>query len=141
MLSRVLSIAFLVAACAGCSTGLSDKNLVYIGVADAATLLTGPQGALDGSDGEIVVVDPRPSWSYRKGHIPKSINIPFGQLKIQLWKLEGAGVVIVTGETYNDSVALAMSKTLLNYGFKDVRTLRGGLTSWEDAGEPVLTTQ
>ena len=141
MLNNALSITFFVVACVGCSTGLSDKNLVYIGVADAAMLLAEQQSPSDGSGGEIAVVDPRPSWSYRKGHVPGSINIPFGQLKVQLWKLEGAEVVIVTGETYNDSVALAMSKALLGYGFKDIRTLRGGLTGWEDAGEPVLTTQ
>ena len=54
-------------------------------------------------------------------------------------QLDDAGIIIVSGETYNDPVAIAMSKTLMELGFKDVKTLRGGIMGWEDAGEPVIT--
>jgi rhodanese-related sulfurtransferase len=33
-----------------------------------------------------------------------------------------------------------MSKRLIKLGFSDVRTLRGGLTGWEDAGNKVVAT-
>ncbi|MGY8753238.1 MAG: rhodanese-like domain-containing protein, partial [Phycisphaerales bacterium] len=66
---------------------------------------------------------------------------PYGQLKSQAWRLDDVGTIIVCGKTYNDSVAIAMSKTLLTMGFKDVRTIRGGLKAWEKSGKPVNTLE
>jgi len=36
---------------------------------------------------------------------------------------------------------MAMTKALLKLGFEDVIILRGGLSGWEDAGEPVETAE
>ena len=43
--------------------------------------------------------------------------------------LDDAGIIIVSGETYNDSVSVAMSKALITMGFKDVKN-----PSWGDHG-------
>ena len=125
----------------GCSIGLSDNSLSYLTPEGVSMLLEKGAGTLLDADAEVVIVDPRPTWSYGQGHIPGSLNIPFGQLHAQLWKLEGAGIIIVAGETHNDSVAIAMSKRLIKLGFSDVKTLRGGLTGWEDAGNAVITAE
>ncbi len=121
----------------GCSAGISDKNVSYILPHDAAILVQEGNKHLLGPDSAAVIVDPRPTWEYRKSHIPESLNIPYGRLHIQLWRLNDVGTVIVSGETYNDAVAIAMSKSLMELGFKDVKTLRGGLVGWGDAGEPI----
>ena len=125
----------------GCSIGLNDNSLSFITPNGVSILLEEGVGTLLDSDAEVVIVDPRPTWSYGKGHIPGALNIPFGQLNVHAWKLEGAGVIIVAGETHNDSVAIAMSKRLIRLGFTDVKTLRGGLTGWEDAGNAVVTAE
>lgn len=125
----------------GCSAGISDKSLSYISPADAAISMREGSSNLIGPERETVLLDPRQSWAYRKTHIPSSINIPYGQLKTQLWRLDEVGMIIVCGTTYDDSVAIAMSKTLLAMGYKDVRTVRGGLRAWEKAGEPVITAE
>ena len=125
----------------GCNSGISDRNLVFMMPDEASVIIEEGERAFLGEQKVVVLVDPRPTWSYRKGHIPQAINIPFGQLKHQMWQLDDVSVIIVAGETYNDAVALAMSKTLIEHGFKDVRTLRGGLTGWEDAGKPLSTNQ
>ena len=126
--------------CGGCSIGLSDRSLSYLTPEGVSILLREGAGTLLDADAEVVIVDPRPTWSYGRGHIPGAINIPFGQLNAQVWKLDGAGIIIVAGETHNDSVAIAMSKRLIKLGFSDVRTLRGGLTGWGDAGNAVVAT-
>ena len=126
---------------AGCSIGLSDRSLSYLTPEAVSILLREGAGTLLDADAEVMIVDPRPTWSYRQGHIPEAINIPFGQLNAQVWKLDGAGVIIVAGETHNDSVAIAMSKRLIKLGFSNVKTLRGGLTGWEDAGNAVITAE
>ena len=126
--------------CGGCSIGLSDRSLSYLTPEGVSILLREGAGTLLDADAEVVIVDPRPTWSYGQGHIPGATNIPFGQLNAQVWKLDGAGIIVVAGETHNDSVAIAMSKRLIKLGFSDVRTLRGGLTGWEDAGNVVVAT-
>ncbi len=126
---------------AGCDSGISDKNLSFIMPQDAALMMREGKSTLIGPSGATVVVDPRPTWSYRKSHIPGSINIPFGRLSFLSWRLDQAGIIIVSGETYNDSVAIAMSKELITMGFTDVKTLRGGLVGWGDAGESIETAE
>jgi rhodanese-related sulfurtransferase len=125
----------------GCDSGISDKNITYIMPRDAAVMMREGKSTLLGPRAATVLVDPRPSWSYLKSHIPGSINIPFGRLYLQSWQLDHAGVIIVSGETYNDSVSIAMSKALMQLGFTDVKTLRGGLVGWDDAGEVVETAE
>lgn len=125
----------------GCSIGLSDKSLTYLSPEETSVLLEQGVGTLLNADAEIVIVDPRPTWSFGQAHIQGAINIPFGHLSFQSWRLDDAGLIIVSGETYNDSVAIAMSKRLIKLGFSDVRTLRGGLVGWEDAGYSVVTAE
>jgi rhodanese-related sulfurtransferase len=127
---------FLVFIC-GCSAGISDRNLVYVTPDEAATLMREGESSLLKATIPTILIDPRPTWSFRQAHIQGAINIPFGRLRSQSWMIKDAGVIIVAGETYNDSAAMAMCKALLKLGFSDVMILRGGLTGWEDAGEPV----
>ncbi len=121
----------------GCGTGVSDKNLVFVNTDEADRLLQSGDTSLFGTDGATVLVDPRSAWQYSQGHIPGSMNLPLESLFFDAWKLDNAGIIIVSGLTWNDSVAIAMSKDLIKKGFKDVRTLRGGLTSWTDSGREV----
>ncbi|MDE1038506.1 MAG: rhodanese-like domain-containing protein [Phycisphaerales bacterium] len=125
----------------GCGSGISDKNLSYVSPSEASVLMREGNRALLGPGSESIMVDPRPTWSYRKSHILGAINIPFGRLHIQSWRLDDAGIIIVAGETYNDPIAVAMSKELLLQGFTNVKTLRGGLTGWDEAGEPIETRE
>ena len=124
-----------------CNTGISDRSLTFIMPDEFTRLLNDDDNSFLVKQKNVLIVDSRPAWSYRKGHVPKSINIPFGQLKQQMWQIDNAEIIIVVGETYNDAVAIAMSKTLIEYGFKDVRTLQGGITGWEDGENPISVNE
>jgi rhodanese-related sulfurtransferase len=142
----MVNIFYLFVACVlvlpfGCDSGISDRNLSYIMPRDAAILLQEGKSTLLGPNSSVLIVDPRPTWIFRKSHISESMNIPYGRLHIQSWRLNDVGVIIVAGETYNDSIAIAMSKTLIGMGFTDVKTLRGGLVGWGDAGESIETVE
>jgi rhodanese-related sulfurtransferase len=125
----------------GCGSGISDKNLTFISPEDAAISMQEGSGNLLGPKLQTMLVDPRATWAFQKAHIPSSINIPYGRLHSQVWLLDDAGTIIVCGDTYNDSIAIAMSKTLISLGFNDVKTIRGGLRGWEKAGELVETLE
>ncbi|MHC5112988.1 MAG: rhodanese-like domain-containing protein [Planctomycetota bacterium] len=123
---------------AGCGAPkISDRDLVFVNSGEANRLATRERPILGGTQG--VWVDPRTDIEFRSGHIAGALNIPLEQAETHLRELESYETVIVYGETYNDPVALAMSKTLLGMGLKDVRTLRGGLRAWQEAGNELET--
>ncbi len=135
-----LSVVFLACFCCGCNSGISDKNLRYIVPSEAAILVREGNSALL-RNGTVMIVDSRQTWDFKDAHIEGSINIPFGWLGLLSGRLNNnnVGTIIVSGETYNDYVSIAMSKQLMSMGFTDVRTMRGGLVGWGDAGEPIET--
>ena len=86
-----------------------------------------------------VWVDPRGPDTFATGHIPGAINMPYETVRDDYNRLGDWSVIIVYGRDYNDPIARAMSKTLLELGFKDVRTLHGGLRAWQEAGNELAT--
>ncbi len=122
----------------GCSTGISDRYLAHIGAADAEALVRSGDGSLFGTGGDAVLVDPRTNWKYQAGHVSGAVSLPMERLHDQLWILDEFKTVIIYGETWNDALAIAMSKELMKRGVKDVRTLRGGIEGWTDAGFSVV---
>ncbi len=119
----------------GCKNTTSDRDLVLVNPIDAQELVQG-QAKLLGLAGTTAgtYVDPRSERDYRIGHIPGAISLPFQDLSKQKSKLDGYDVLIVYGDGYNDAKANAMSKSLLQMGFDNVQTLRGGLRAWTSAG-------
>ena len=110
----------------------SDWNLRLVDV-DGARRLT--------SDDRIAFVDPRTQSEYEARHIPGAIHLPYQDVLDEYKKLNAYRTVVVYGTDFNDPKALGMSKRLIELGQGDVRTLEGGLRSWEAAGEPVDGTE
>ena len=81
-----------------------------------------------------VFVDPRSEAEYTAGHLPGAVHLPYEKARTDAHVLDAYGVLMVYGNDYNSPLAVAMSKTLIDLGYKDVRTLRGGIRAWEDAG-------
>ncbi len=119
----------------GCTNTTSDRDLVLVNPIEAQELVQG-QAKLLGLGGTTAgtYVDPRSERDFRLGHIPGAISLPFQHLTDNKSTLDGYDVLIVYGDDYNDPKANAMSKRLLELGFSDVRTLRGGLRAWTSAG-------
>ena len=136
IVQRVAAAAIAVTlAGVGCSSTTSDRDLVLVNPIDAQELIQG-QAKLLGLAGTTagVYVDPRSESDYHVGHIPGAISLPFQNLANDKAKLDGYDVLIIYGDGYNDAKANAMSKRLLDMGYSDVRTLRGGLRAWTSAG-------
>jgi rhodanese-related sulfurtransferase len=132
--------ATLLAAAGQAATGcgekkFSDRDLVLVGVEEAIEAV-GTRKKLLGLAGETTGawVDPRSERAYREGHIPGAISLPFQYVTTRRRVLDGYDVLVVYGDDYDDPVADGMSKRLMELGFKDVRTLRGGLLAWKSAG-------
>lgn len=140
--TRVWGLAIAVAlAGAGCGPPkISDKNLVLIDVAETVELVEGRRTLLGlGSTETAFLVDPRSERDYAKGHIPGAVNLPFQDVSTRYVELKGREILIVYGNDYNEAVPEAMSKRLLELGFADVRTLKGGMRAWTEAGYEIET--
>jgi 3-mercaptopyruvate sulfurtransferase SseA len=139
MLVALPAIAFTAAlACTERKT--SDRDLVLVDCTEAMEIvqerkkLLGLGGASQGA-----WVDPRSEKAFREGHIPGAISLPYQNVTADHQRLSAYDVVIVYGDDYRDAKARAMSKRLMELGLKDVRTLRGGLRAWTDAGNEIET--
>ncbi len=135
-----LLLAAAVIAATGCNRGTSDKDLAFVDPDEGREWVQGRKalfGLLGSSTG--AWVDPRGEAAFRAGHIPGAINVPFQYLGVERHRLEGYSVLVVYGVGFRDPLAEGMSKRLIELGFGNVRTLRGGLRAWTDAGNPVET--
>jgi rhodanese-related sulfurtransferase len=126
----VLSIAV---GLGGCSTSTSDRDLRPVTAQEGISLAAGTPGGAFTAATRGIWVDPRRAETYASQHIPGAISIPFGSGDFEgtaREELKGFDPIIVYGDGYQDILANAASKRLIEIGFKNVYTLRGGIQQW-----------
>ncbi|MEW6529487.1 MAG: rhodanese-like domain-containing protein [Thermodesulfobacteriota bacterium] len=92
-------------------------------------------------DGSYILVDLRSKDDIEKGHIPKAVAAPGGDVnafKDQFPKFKGA-VTILYNKDGNVDGALNAYKTVTGWGYKQVSILDGGFDAWQKAGKQVAT--
>ncbi len=133
-LATAIAVVAVTLAGVGCANTTSDRDLVLVNPIDAQELIQGRTKLLGlGGTTAGAYVDPRSESDYRVGHIPGAISLPFQNVTADHGMLNGFDVLVVYGNDYNDPVAVAASKSLIELGF-EVRTLRGGLRAWTADG-------
>ena len=86
-----------------------------------------------------LVLDVGEPAQFKKGHIPKAINLPIGQLQKDLGRLEkyrkkGVPIVLSSRAPQKSNQAATILK---KNGFSNLCTLTGGLGSWEKENLPL----
>ena len=97
-------------------------------------------------DSDTLLLDIQEPDEYARGHIPGAIHVPRGMLEFQIMKtLEHIGVrasasdadmVLYCGTGGRSALA---AKSLDDMGFRNVRSMDGGIVAWNEAGLPVDT--
>ena len=105
------------------------SGLINVEAGDAVKLI----------NNDALVVDIRSAEAYSRGHIVNAKNIPSDELDSRLAKLEQykAGPVIAVCD--NGITSTRAVNTLRGAGFESAYGLKGGMTSWNQAGLPVVT--
>lgn len=88
---------------------------------------------------DAVVVDIREPEEYARGHIPNAKPIPLGQIDKRLSELEKykqKPLIVACG---SGNRAPSACGTLRKAGFEKVFNLAGGVSAWEQAGQPLTT--
>ncbi len=122
----------------GCKPRIDDTKIVWVDPAQAQAAMTQRQGAFGmGPTPDGVFLDPRTPARFAEGHIPGALNIPLSELNDRFTTLRDYTVIVVYDTDYADELSKATTKALMAKGFKNVRTLRGGLRAWERDGNKV----
>jgi rhodanese-related sulfurtransferase len=87
---------------------------------------------------EFVLLDVRSPYDYEAGHLPKAVNIPRGDLEFRIGKLyPNKDAVMVLYCRLGGASALS-AKTLMDMGYKNVKSLKGAFKVWGESGYPIF---
>ena len=129
----------IIAGATACTKSTSDKNMTYVTPFKAVKLMNQP-GSMMKRAPVSVWVDPRSPEKYAEGHIPGAINLPFPRMTAEAGLVLGRYDLFVIYDTsYDDTIAKAASKRLIELDFSDVYTLEGGLKAWTRDGNTLET--
>lgn len=86
---------------------------------------------------DAIVLDIRDANSFAKGHITRAMNIAYADLNAKLKQLDKHKekpiiLCFVTGQHHHK-----VGRILKENGFTKLYHLKGGITSWQDAGLPL----
>jgi rhodanese-related sulfurtransferase len=88
---------------------------------------------LDGSDAQFVDVRELEEWA--RGYIAGSVLIPLGHLHLRYRELDPNRPVVTICRSGRRSLVAA--DALLKLGFRDVKSMAGGVLAWAGAGRPL----
>jgi rhodanese-related sulfurtransferase len=107
----------------------AKKNITEISPEDVAQKL---------QNAEAVVIDVREKDEYDEGHIPHAINLSRGTIELDIEeKVPDPNAMIICHCGGGGRSALA-AESLQKMGYKNVRSMAGGLRAWKAAGLPTM---
>jgi len=108
-------------------------------VADAKkkiTEISPTEAAAKSKSGEAVIVDVREKDEWEEGHIPDAIHLGRGTIELDIEeKVPDPNAMIICHCGGGGRSALA-AESLQKMGYKNVRSMAGGLKAWRAAGLP-----
>ena len=108
--------------------GEARKSVTEVSPEDAAQKL---------QNKEAVIVDVREKDEWNEGHIPHAIHLSRGTLELDIEeKIPDPNAVIICHCGGGGRSALA-AESLQKMGYKNVRSMAGGLKGWKAVGLPV----
>lgn len=140
-LTAACGCSMLALLAAGCDVKTSDRDLVYLDPPGAVEQLN-QRGGMFEKQRHGVMVDSRPVADYAKGHIKGAVNVPLVEItEAARASLAGHDLLVVYGDGFQDPVAKAAAKKLIEVGFKkdSVFVMEGGLRAWQKDGYALVT--
>jgi rhodanese-related sulfurtransferase len=118
----------------------------YVALAKAKVKECAVTDAQDCASTGTMLVDIRELNEYQRGHIPGAVYAPRGLLEFEIHRLvaerhpdqqsapEERAIVLYCGTGGRSALA---AKTLMDLGYRNVRSMAGGIVAWNAAGLPV----
>lgn len=119
---------------------VSDVVFEYFNHRDGLEALSRQEFLQRSKDGQITVLDVRPSDEYGAGHIPGALNIPIDQLTRRLVDLPKGQEIVAYCRGEYCVMSYEAVAALRRKGYS-VRRLEEGFPEWKAAGLPVETVE
>jgi len=106
----------------------AKSHIKEISVAEAKTKIEG---------GNVIVLDVREPNEFKKGHLPKAINLPRGLLEFKVTKKipnKDANIIVYCKTGGRSALATWVLKRM---GYKNAVSMAGGWKAWVKAGYPI----
>ena len=107
----------------------AKKTVKEISVADA-------KAAIDSGKVQ-VILDVRTAKEFKKGHVPKAVNIPRGLLEFKATKKIPNKNAFIVCYCKSGGRSCLCTCTLGKMGYKNVKSVAGGWKAWVKAGYPI----
>ena len=88
-----------------------------------------------GLDPDVQIVDVREAEEWAQGHLPGSVLMPLGGLAPRMRGLDPKRPIVTVCRSGHRSLVAA--EALTAEGFRDVKSLAGGMIAWAEAGHAV----
>lgn len=103
------------------------------------TSLSPVQATLKINREDAIVVDVREQNEFAQGHIPNAKHIPLGAIDKRAEELDAYKTKPVILCCAMGSRSSSAAQSLRKLGFEQVFNLQGGMSAWQQAGQPVST--
>ncbi len=110
---------------------ITDKDVTIIDDVQLVELIE--------SEPSVLLVDARPDYRYRIGHLPGAVNIPLPEVNADDPRFTKGQHVVVYGDGPRNTLSHAAAKKLLAGGKLIVSDFRGGYEMWKQAGREIAT--
>jgi len=126
--TRVNPYSWLIPAIAlasGCSNSVSDGSITNIAIADAAR-------SFETQKSGVLYLDARTAAEHAERRIPGSVHVDIRSFdaKNPPAAVRNAREIVVYGQDPGSATAIALTKRLLNAGYKRVYFMRDGMNGW-----------
>jgi len=92
-------------------------------------------------DGKMVFIDVREESEWQRGHLPRAIHLSKGVIERDIEKHipdTSTPLVLYCSGGYRSALA---TQSIQNMGYKNVCSIEGGLTTWNNAGYPLISDE
>lgn len=117
LISLVAILAVLSLTLAGCMSGSTFENIKNSDL----------QKLIDSGE-KFTLVDIREADTFKKGHIPNAINIPFSKFQERYKELEPKAKIVLI--CYSGGTSQSAAQFLLEKGYTNVSSVTGGMEAW-----------
>lgn len=87
------------------------------------------------SDSSVQIIDCREPHEWNQAHIGSTTLVPLGELSFRVNELDPARPVIVVCRS--GARSLVAAEMLTNAGFRNAKSMAGGLIAWAERGLPL----
>jgi phage shock protein E len=107
----------------------AKKNVTEISPAEAAA---------KANSGEAVIVDVREKDEWDEGHVPGAIHVSRGTIELDIEEKFADKNALIICHCGGGGRSALVAESLQKMGYKNVRSMAGGLKAWRASGLPTV---